>query len=73
MYKDMDFCKELNKDTPLNVLCLDKIEGLDPEQMQVLFEKIKKDDYQCFVTVVDHGNIEKADNVFKIVDGEIKE
>lgn len=69
----IDFCKALNKDATIKFLCLDKIESLDKESMQALFEMTQNDDWQYFITVVDHGNIKKADNVFTIVDGEIKE
>ena len=46
--------RELNKDAELKAFCLDGAEALDPESLEAFIEAIQPDEFQYFMTMVQH-------------------
>lgn len=52
----LSIVRAMNKDAKLKLLCLDRAESLDDETLAAFREQIKEDEFQYFITQVQHGN-----------------
>jgi len=62
--------RELNKDKPLKVMCLDRVESLDEDTLKEFERQIEDDDWQYFLTRVWTGD-ETMENAFFVEDGKV--
>lgn len=67
----LQIVRELNKKAKLHLLCLDRAESLDDDTLKEFAKKIEDDDFQYFLTQVQHGD-QVPDNAFLVENGEVK-
>lgn len=67
----LQIVREKNKDAKLKLLCLDRAESLDDDTLKEFVEQVEGDDFQYFLTQVQHGD-HIPDNAFLVENGEVK-
>ena len=64
--------RELNKQAPLKVLCLDRAEILDDDSLNEFTKQIEADEFQYFITIVSHKGQKMPAGSLHVNDGEIQ-
>ena len=67
----LDIVREINKNSIVKVLCVDRAESLDEETLKEFRRQIKDDEFQYIMTKVQHGN-DIPDDAFIVENGKIK-
>jgi hypothetical protein len=67
----LDIVRAMNKDAKLKLLCLDRAESLDDDALEEFRQQIKEDEFQYFLTVVQHGDY-VPEGSYVVENGEVK-
>jgi DNA repair exonuclease SbcCD ATPase subunit len=67
----LDIVRAMNKAAKLKLLCLDRAESLDDETLEEFRNQIKEDEFQYFLTVVQHGDY-VPEGSYVVENGEVK-
>jgi AAA15 family ATPase/GTPase len=66
----LDIVRAMNKGAKLKLLCLDRAESLDDDTLEEFRKQIRTDEFQYFLTVVQHGDM-VPEGSYVVEDGKV--